>query len=178
MCVAGLSAGQTYAGDILVVVNPNKVLGLYNAETFEVYHGVRWGSEEWRERLPHVFALADRAYRLLRETGRSQCVIVSGESGSGKTETTKHVLQYLATLSIQDGLDVSGAHLHEKQLLEANVILESFGNAKTVMNNNSSRFGKYIEINFDNRGKMFGANISVCAWTVLCGVHCLIPTVT
>ena len=94
---------------------------------------------------PHVFAIADKAFRDMKVLKQSQSVIVSGESGAGKTESTKYILKYLC-----DNFGRSAGPLEEK-ILNANPILEAFGNAKTTRNNNSSRFGKFIEIHFDSQ---------------------------
>ena len=103
---------------------------------------------------PHVFAIADKAYRDMKVLRISQSVIVSGESGAGKTETTKHMLKYLT--------ECYGAHAGpiEQRIVESNPLLEAFGNAKTMRNNNSSRFGKFIEIHFDKKALVNGGHIS------------------
>uniref|UniRef100_A0A183V3G8 Unconventional myosin heavy chain 6 n=1 Tax=Toxocara canis TaxID=6265 RepID=A0A183V3G8_TOXCA len=137
----------TYTGSILVAVNPYMDLPIYTAEQIRLYRNRRIG-----ELPPHIFAIADNAYTNMRRTGRNQCMIISGESGAGKTESTKLVLQFLAM--------VSGQHSWiEQQVLEANPIMEAFGNAKTIRNDNSSRFGKYIDIHFTGNGAIEGAKV-------------------
>jgi len=137
----------TFTGSILVAVNPYQLLDCYDGKYIELYKNCKLG-----ERPPHIFAIADNAYYFMKRDKRNQCVIISGESGAGKTETTKLVLQFLAA--------ISGQHSWiEQQILEANPILEAFGNAKTIRNDNSSRFGKYIEIHFDDQGAIEGAKI-------------------
>ncbi|MBZ3889845.1 Unconventional myosin-VIIb, partial [Sciurus carolinensis] len=137
----------TYTGSILVAVNPFQVLPLYTLEQMQLYYGRHVG-----ELPPHVFAIANSCYFNMKKNKRDQCCVISGESGAGKTETTKLILQFLAT--------VSGQHSWiEQQVLEANPILEAFGNAKTVRNDNSSRFGKYIDIYFNASGVIEGACI-------------------
>ncbi|XP_015422968.1 PREDICTED: LOW QUALITY PROTEIN: unconventional myosin-VIIb [Myotis davidii] len=137
----------TYMGSILVAVNPFQVLPLYTREQVQLYYSCHMG-----ELPPHVFAIANSCYFNMKRNKRDQCCIISGESGAGKTETTKLVLQFLAT--------VSGQHSWiEQQVLEANPILEAFGNAKTIRNDNSSRFGKYIDIYFNPSGVIESARI-------------------
>ncbi|XP_057696428.1 unconventional myosin-VIIb isoform X2 [Corythoichthys intestinalis] len=137
----------TYTGSILVAVNPYQLLPLYTADHVHQYTDRRLG-----ELPPHVFAIADSCFFKMRRNHRNQCCVISGESGAGKTESTKLMLQFLAA--------VSGQHSWiEQQILEANPILEAFGNAKTIRNDNSSRFGKYIDINFTKGGAIEGARI-------------------
>ncbi|XP_076871226.1 unconventional myosin-VIIb [Brachyhypopomus gauderio] len=137
----------TYTGSILVAVNPYQLLPLYTLEHVQQYTDRRLG-----ELPPHVFAIADGCFFNMRRNLKDQCCIISGESGAGKTESTKLMLQFLAA--------VSGQHSWiEQQILEANPILEAFGNAKTIRNDNSSRFGKYIDIHFSKAGTIEGARI-------------------
>ncbi|XP_010566502.1 PREDICTED: unconventional myosin-VIIb [Haliaeetus leucocephalus] len=137
----------TYTGSILVAVNPYQLLPLYTVDQIRLYFNKRIG-----ELPPHVFAIADNCYFNMKRNKRDQCCVISGESGAGKTESTKLILQFLAA--------VSGQHSWiEQQILEANPILEAFGNAKTIRNDNSSRFGKYIDIHFNHNGVIEGARI-------------------
>ena len=141
----------TYTGQILIAVNPfQKIPHLYDQAMMEMYGGAEQG-----ELSPHVYAVAEAAYKQMLREGCSQSILVSGESGAGKTETAKHIMQYLAhSAKHEDG--TSGV---EKQVLETNPLLEAFGNAKTVRNDNSSRFGKFTEILFDEEDKISGAAI-------------------
>lgn len=129
-------------------MNPYKSLPIYDPPTVRSYRGAALG-----ELPPHIFAVADNAYRRMLKDSRNQCMIISGESGAGKTENTKIILQYLAMLS--------GKHSQtEERILSSSPILEAFGNACTVRNNNSSRFGKYIEILFDEQGVIKGGKLN------------------
>ncbi|XP_046298000.1 unconventional myosin-VIIa isoform X3 [Marmota monax] len=137
----------TYTGSILVAVNPYQLLSIYSPEHIRQYTNKKIG-----EMPPHIFAIADNCYFSMKRNSRDQCCIISGESGAGKTESTKLILQFLAA--------ISGQHSWiEQQVLEATPILEAFGNAKTIRNDNSSRFGKYIDIHFNTRGAIEGAKI-------------------
>ncbi|KAM0836949.1 hypothetical protein ACQ4PT_061982 [Festuca glaucescens] len=142
----------TYTGSILIAVNPfTRLPHLYNEYMMEQYKGVRLGDLS-----PHVFAVADASYRAMVNDSRSQSILVSGESGAGKTETTKLIMRYLTYVGGRAVLDDRSV---EQQVLESNPLLEAFGNAKTIRNDNSSRFGKFVEIQFDKTGRISGAAI-------------------
>uniref|UniRef100_A0A8C7D350 Unconventional myosin-VI n=1 Tax=Oncorhynchus kisutch TaxID=8019 RepID=A0A8C7D350_ONCKI len=139
----------TYVANILIAVNPYyDIPKLYAPETIKSYQGRSLGTLP-----PHVYAIADKAYRDMRVLKMSQSIIVSGESGAGKTENTKFVLRYLTT-SYGTGQDI------DERIVQANPLLEAFGNAKTVRNNNSSRFGKFVEIHFNEKNKVVGGFVS------------------
>ncbi|TKY62281.1 Myosin-6 protein [Spatholobus suberectus] len=142
----------TYTGNILIAVNPFiKLPHLYDSHMMAQYKGAAFG-----ELSPHPFAVADAAYRLMINEGISQSILVSGESGAGKTESTKLLMRYLAYMG---GRAAAEGRTVEQKVLESNPVLEAFGNAKTVRNNNSSRFGKFVEIQFDQQGRISGAAI-------------------
>ncbi|KAG2696674.1 hypothetical protein I3760_07G070000 [Carya illinoinensis] len=142
----------TYTGNILIAINPfQRLPHIYDAHMMQQYKGAPFG-----ELSPHVFAIADVAYRAMINEGKSNSILVSGESGAGKTETTKMLMRYLAFLG---GRVATEGRTVEQQVLESNPVLEAFGNAKTVRNNNSSRFGKFVEIQFDKHGRISGAAI-------------------
>ncbi|GAV66769.1 Myosin_head domain-containing protein/IQ domain-containing protein/DIL domain-containing protein/Myosin_N domain-containing protein [Cephalotus follicularis] len=142
----------TYTGNILIAINPfQRLPHIYDAHMMQQYKGAPFG-----ELSPHVFAVADVAYRAMINEGKSNSILVSGESGAGKTETTKMLMRYLAFLG---GRVATEGRTVEQQVLESNPVLEAFGNAKTVRNNNSSRFGKFVEIQFDKHGRISGAAI-------------------
>merc|ERR1719180_185484 len=155
----------TYSGLFCVVVNPYKRLPIYTEKIIEIYKG-----KKRHEVSPHVFAITDIAYRSMLQDREDQSILCTGESGAGKTENTKKVIQYLAYVAASKPKS-NTSHLPtsndgglnfgelEQQLLKANPILEAFGNAKTVKNDNSSRFGKFIRINFDASGYIAGAKI-------------------
>ncbi|KAM8832137.1 myosin VIa isoform 6-T6 [Spinachia spinachia] len=139
----------TFVANILIAVNPYYDLPkLYSPETISKYRGRSLGTLP-----PHVYAIADKAYRDMKVLKMSQSIIVSGESGAGKTENTKFVLRYL-TSSYGTGQDI------DERIVEANPLLEAFGNAKTVRNNNSSRFGKFVEIHFNEKNAVVGGFVS------------------
>ncbi|KAE8665603.1 Myosin-10 [Hibiscus syriacus] len=143
----------TYTGSILIAVNPfQRLPHLYNLQVMQKYKGVALG-----ELSPHPFAVADSAYRQMINESISQAILVSGESGAGKTESTKMLMRYLAYMGGR--VDNSEERSVEQKVLESNPVLEAFGNAKTVRNNNSSRFGKFVELQFDHRGRISGAAI-------------------
>uniref|UniRef100_A0A3P9NLY4 Myosin-10-like n=1 Tax=Poecilia reticulata TaxID=8081 RepID=A0A3P9NLY4_POERE len=156
----------TYSGLFCVVVNPYKNLPIYTESIVEMYRG-----KKRHEMPPHIYAISEAAYRSMLQDREDQSILCTGESGAGKTENTKKVIQYLAHVASSHkggtlgrnkelirSVHVSQGEL-ERQLLQANPILEAFGNAKTVKNDNSSRFGKFIRINFDVAGYIVGANI-------------------
>ena len=141
----------TYTAYILLAINPYKTLDIYSEDIMESYRGKSMGLMP-----PSVFAVADRAYRSMKASTLSQSILVSGESGAGKTETCKFVMRYLAAV----GGDLKLGGVIETRIVEANPLLESFGNAKTTRNHNSSRFGKFTEIHFDDNARVVGAAIS------------------
>uniref|UniRef100_A0A8C4NX15 Myosin-9 n=1 Tax=Dicentrarchus labrax TaxID=13489 RepID=A0A8C4NX15_DICLA len=143
----------TYSGLFCVVVNPYKYLPIYTEDIVNMYKG-----KKRHEMPPHIYAITDTAYRSMMQDREDQAILCTGESGAGKTENTKKVIQYLAHVASSFKSKKDQGEL-EKQLLQANPILEAFGNAKTVKNDNSSRFGKFIRINFDVNGYIVGANI-------------------
>ncbi|XP_031147966.1 unconventional myosin-X isoform X1 [Sander lucioperca] len=147
----------TYIGSILAAVNPYQPLaGLYERSAVELYSRHHLG-----EISPHIFAVANECYRSLWKRLQNQCVLISGESGAGKTESTKLILKFLSAMS-QHSLEVSSrdrtSHV-EEALLESSPIMEAFGNAKTVYNNNSSRFGKFVQLHFSQKGNIQGGRI-------------------
>ncbi|KAK9865078.1 hypothetical protein WJX84_008101 [Apatococcus fuscideae] len=169
----------TYSGNILIASNPHKRLRhLYGPRMMAQYKGVPLG-----ELSPHVYAIAEQAYSAMMIDEQRQAILVSGESGAGKTESAKMVMQYLANRATSTqpgaitgkagainplaarggmgaGMSAENAAPIEEQVLESNPLLEAFGNAKTVRNDNSSRFGKFTDIRFDGAGRVSGASIS------------------
>lgn len=140
----------TYIGSVLVSVNPYKELEIYSKQHMERYRGV-----SFYEVSPHIYAVADNSYRSLRTERKDQCILISGESGAGKTEASKKILQYYAvTCPASDQVETV-----KDRLLQSNPVLEAFGNAKTLRNDNSSRFGKYMDVQFDYKGAPVGGHI-------------------
>uniref|UniRef100_A0A8C0XB77 Unconventional myosin-Ib n=1 Tax=Castor canadensis TaxID=51338 RepID=A0A8C0XB77_CASCN len=141
----------TYIGSVVISVNPYRSLSIYSPEKVEDYR-----NRNFYELSPHIFALSDEAYRSLRDQDKDQCILITGESGAGKTEASKLVMSYVAAVCGK-GAEVNQV---KEQLLQSNPVLEAFGNAKTVRNDNSSRFGKYMDIEFDFKGDPLGGVIS------------------
>lgn len=144
----------TYIGNVLISVNPfRNIQGMYSSQMVDTYNG-----RYLYENPPHIFGLSEETYRNLVSTHLSQCVIITGESGAGKTEASKQIMQYIAAVSgnIAGQAEVQRV---KDQLLSSNPVLESLGNAKTLRNDNSSRFGKYLEILFDPAGDPIGGRI-------------------
>ncbi|XP_054627652.1 unconventional myosin-IXAa isoform X3 [Dunckerocampus dactyliophorus] len=139
----------TYVGSILIVINPFKFLPIYNPKYVKMYDNHSLGDLE-----PHIYAVADVAYHAMLQRQRNQCIVISGESGSGKTQSTNFLIHHLTALS-QKGF-ASGV---EQIILGAGPVLEAFGNAKTAHNNNSSRFGKFIQVNYQESGTVRGAYV-------------------
>ncbi|XP_010601142.3 LOW QUALITY PROTEIN: myosin-IIIb [Loxodonta africana] len=139
----------TYVGDILIALNPFQNLSIYSPQFSRLYHGVKRASNP-----PHIFASADAAYQCMVTFSKDQCVVISGESGSGKTESAHLIVQHLTFLG-----KANNQTLREK-ILQVNSLVEAFGNACTAINDNSSRFGKYLEMMFTPTGAVMGARIS------------------
>jgi myosin heavy chain 6/7 len=154
----------TYSGLFCVVINPYKRLPIYTESVARMYMGKRR-----TEMPPHLFAVSDEAYRNMLQNGENQSMLITGESGAGKTENTKKVIAYFASVgaSQQEGIMRIGEEAKPKekkvtledQIVQTNPVLEAFGNAKTVRNNNSSRFGKFIRIHFSKKGRVASCDI-------------------
>uniref|UniRef100_A0A2I3SCN7 non-specific serine/threonine protein kinase n=1 Tax=Pan troglodytes TaxID=9598 RepID=A0A2I3SCN7_PANTR len=139
----------TYVGDILIALNPFQNLSIYSPQFSRLYHGVKRASNP-----PHIFASADAAYQCMVTLSKDQCIVISGESGSGKTESAHLIVQHLTFLG-----KANNQTLREK-ILQVNSLVEAFGNSCTAINDNSSRFGKYLEMMFTPTGVVMGARIS------------------
>lgn len=159
---------------ILLSVNPYQKLKIFTTSVARKYReysrSIRSGGSIDQRPEPHLFMVAEESYQDMLIDNKNQCVIISGESGSGKTEATKIILCYLAKANTnfvstvdEDMMDqrryLEGENNIEKQVLDSNPLLEAFGNAKTFKNNNSSRFGKFIQVNFERSGKIHSASI-------------------
>ncbi|XP_055432493.1 myosin-8 isoform X2 [Bubalus kerabau] len=148
----------TYSGLFCVTVNPYKWLPVYNPEVVTAYRG-----KKRQEAPPHIFSISDNAYQFMLTDRENQSILITGESGAGKTVNTKRVIQYFATIAVtgekkkEEPGKMQGTL--EDQIISANPLLEAFGNAKTVRNDNSSRFGKFIRIHFGTTGKLASADI-------------------
>ncbi|XP_043939588.1 unconventional myosin-Ib-like [Protopterus annectens] len=141
----------TYIGNVIISVNPYKPLPIYTPEKINTFKNCKIF-----EMSPHIYAIADEAYQSMRDQDKDQCILITGESGAGKTEASKFVMSYVAAVC---GKSAEVTRVKE-QLLQSNPVLEAFGNAKTVRNDNSSRFGKYMDIEFDYKGEPLGGVIS------------------
>uniref|UniRef100_A0A9J8BGK6 non-specific serine/threonine protein kinase n=2 Tax=Cyprinus carpio TaxID=7962 RepID=A0A9J8BGK6_CYPCA len=139
----------TYVGDILIALNPFQTLNIYSPQFSKLYHGMKRSTNP-----PHIFATADAAYQSMVTLSKDQCIIISGESGAGKTESAHLIVQHLTFLG-----KANNRTLREK-ILQVNPLVEAFGNACTAINDNSSRFGKYLEMKFTPTGAVMGAKIS------------------
>uniref|UniRef100_A0A3P9DNQ6 Myosin-7B n=1 Tax=Maylandia zebra TaxID=106582 RepID=A0A3P9DNQ6_9CICH len=145
----------TYSGLFCVTVNPYKWLPVYTPEVVTAYKGRRRADMP-----PHIYAIADNAYTDLLQNRENQSMLITGESGAGKTVNTKRVIQYFAIVAAL-GENVKKGGSLEDQIIEANPAMEAFGNAKTIRNDNSSRFGKFIRIHFGPTGKLASADIDI-----------------
>ncbi|CAH6778561.1 unconventional myosin-Ia [Phodopus roborovskii] len=141
----------TYIGNVVISVNPYQPLPIYGPEFIAKYQDYTF-----YELKPHIYALANVAYQSLRDRDRDQCILITGESGAGKTEASKLVMSYVAAVCGK-GEQVNSV---KEQLLQSNPVLEAFGNAKTIRNDNSSRFGKYMDVEFDFKGSPLGGVIT------------------
>ena len=148
----------TYSGLFCIAINPYKRFPIYTLRTMELYIGKR-RNECW----PHIFAIAEGAYQGMVNSGINQSILITGESGAGKTENTKKVITYFAFVGSSAGKKAKEGEKKkaslEDQVVQTNPVLEAYGNAKTVRNDNSSRFGKFIRVWFNNMGRMAGGDI-------------------
>uniref|UniRef100_A0A4W5RPM6 Myosin IG n=1 Tax=Hucho hucho TaxID=62062 RepID=A0A4W5RPM6_9TELE len=143
----------TFIGEGVVSVNPYKQMDIYGKEDIDAYRG-----RELYENPPHLYAVADAAYKAMKRRAKDTCIVVSGESGAGKTEASKYIMEYIA--AITNPSQRAEVESVKKVLLKSNCVLEAFGNAKTNRNDNSSRFGKYMAINLNFNGDPIGGNIN------------------
>ncbi|KAF1387209.1 hypothetical protein PFLUV_G00102990 [Perca fluviatilis] len=144
----------TYSGLFCATVNPYKWLPVYDSECVSAYRG-----KKRMEAPPHIFSVSDNAFQFMQTDRENQSVLITGESGAGKTVNTKRVIQYFATIAVGGPKKDDSKGSLEDQIIAANPLLEAYGNAKTIRNDNSSRFGKFIRIHFGATGKLASADI-------------------